>query len=77
MTSLKWFASLVFATAMITALRAETRCPGNVASLPFRLVNRHQMVVAIAVNRSGPYAFLLDTGMQITEVDPSVARRGR
>ena len=75
MTSLKWFASLVFATAMITALRAETRCPGNVASLPFRLVNRHQMIVAVSVNRSRPYAFLLDTGMQITAVDPSVAAK--
>jgi hypothetical protein len=73
MTSLKWFASLVFTTTMVTVLGAETRCPGNVASLPFRLVNRHQMIVAVSVNRSGPYAFLLDTGMQITAVDPSVA----
>jgi len=75
MTSLKCFASLILATTMVTALGAETRCPGNVASLPFRLVNRYQMIVAVSVNRSGPYAFLLDTGMQITAVDPSVAAK--
>ena len=73
MTSLKWFASLVFSTTMVTALGAETRCPGNVDSLPFRLGNRHQMIVAVSVNHSGPYDFLLDTGMQVTAVDPSLA----
>jgi len=73
MTSYKWFAALVLATSMVSALNAETRCPGNVASLPFRLVNRHQMIVAVSVNHSGPYDFLLDTGMQVTAVDLSLA----
>ena len=73
MTSLKWFASLFFAATVVTALDAETGCPGNVASLPFRLVNRYHMIVAVSVNRSGPYHFLLDTGMQVTMVDPSLA----
>jgi len=72
MTNFKWIASLILAT-MVPTLGAETRCPGNVASLPFRLVNRHQMIVAVSVNHSGPYSFLLDTGMQITVVDPSLA----
>ena len=52
---------------------AETHCPGNVASVPFRLVNRHQIVLAVSINHSGPYNFLLDTGAQITMVDPSLA----
>ena len=72
MTSFKWIASLILAT-MVPTLGAETRCPGNVASLPFHLVNRHQMIVGVSVNHSGPYNFLLDTGMQITVVDPSLA----
>ena len=54
-------------------LGAETHCPGNVESLPFRLVNRHQIIVAVSVNKSGPYNFLLDTGTQVTMVDPSLA----
>ena len=52
---------------------AETHCPGNVASVPFRLVNRYQIVLAVSINHSGPYDFLLDTGTQITMVDPSLA----
>jgi hypothetical protein len=59
---------------MVPALTAETRCPGNVASLPFRLVNSHQMIVAVSVNHSEPYNFLLDTGMQITTVGPLPGR---
>ncbi len=57
----------------LSNLGAETHCPGNVASVPFRLVNRHQIIVAVSVNKSGPYNFLLDTGTQVTMVDPSVA----
>lgn len=73
MPDFKWFAFLVLSATMVPALTAETRCPGNVASLPFRLVNSHQMIVAVSVNHSGPYNFLLDTGMQITTVDASLA----
>jgi len=64
MTSYKWFASLVLATT-VTTLIAETPCPGNVASLSFRLVNRHQMIVPVSLNHSGPYDFLLVTHHQI------------
>jgi Aspartyl protease len=73
MTTFKWFASLVLATTIVPALLAETHCPGNVASLPFRLVNRYQIVLAVSINHFGPYDFLLDTGTQITMIDPSLA----
>jgi hypothetical protein len=69
----KWFASLVLATAFVSAPAAETPCPGNVASLPFRLVNHHQIVLAVSINHTGPYNFLLDSGTQLTMIDPSVA----
>lgn len=73
MTNFQGFASLVLAAAAVSTLSAETRCPGNVASVPFRLVNRHQIIVAVSVNHSGPYSFLLDTGTQVTMVDPALA----
>ena len=69
MAHFKWLASFVVAAVVVPTLTAETRCPGNVESLPFHLVNRHQMVVAVSVNHSGSYDFLLDTGMQVTAVD--------
>jgi hypothetical protein len=58
---------------IVPALAAETRCPGNVSSLSFRLETNHQMILAVSVNHSGPYNFLLDTGSQVTMVDPSLA----
>jgi hypothetical protein len=73
MTTFKWFASLVLATTIVPALLAETHCPGNVASVPLRLVNRYQTVLAVSINHFGPYEFLLDTGTQITMIDPSLA----
>src|SRR6202453_4546352 len=73
MTTFQWFASLVLATTIVPALTAETHCPGNVASVPFRFVNRHLMVLAVSINRTGPYDFLLDSGTQITMIDPSLS----
>ncbi len=73
MSTFKWFASLVLAATIVPTLPAEPLCPGSVASVPLHLTNRHQMIVAVSVNHSGPYNFLLDTGTQITMVDPSLA----
>jgi hypothetical protein len=73
MTNLKWLASLVLTAIIVPALAAETRCPGNAASVPLQLTNGHQMIVAVSVNHSGPYKFLLDTGTQMTMVDPALA----
>jgi hypothetical protein len=73
MTNFKSFASLVLTATIAPALPAETHCPGNVASLPFRLVNRHLIVLAVSINHTGPYNFQLDTGTQITMIDPSLA----
>jgi hypothetical protein len=73
MTSFKVFASLVLAVNIAPTLSAETRCPANVASLPFRTVNRHQMIVPVSINHAGPFSFLLDTGTQMTMVSPALA----
>lgn len=76
MTGLPHIASLVVATTTF-ALYAQTRCPGNVESVPLHPVNGYQMIVAVSVNHSGPYNFLLDTGTQFTMIDPSLAARDR
>src|SRR5258708_34466041 len=73
MSNFKRFASFVLAATIVPALHAEPHCPGNVASVPLRLTNSHQMIVAVSGNHSGPYNFLLETGTQITMVDPSLA----
>ncbi|MDX6456617.1 MAG: hypothetical protein QOE55_314, partial [Acidobacteriaceae bacterium] len=73
MSVIKCLASMSLAAIILPALYAEAHCPGNVASLRLRFVNRHQIVLAVSINHSGPYNFLLDTGTQVTTVDPSLA----
>src|SRR5215472_13856711 len=73
MSILKVFASLALAATVAPAAFAEANCPGNVESLPYRSLNRHQIVVPVSINHSGPYNFLLDTGTQMTMIDPALA----
>jgi len=69
----KWFASIILAAAAVSTVSAETHCPGDVASLTFNLANRHQIIVPVSINHAGPFNFLLDTGTQMTMVDPALA----
>jgi hypothetical protein len=73
MSTFKWLASLALAAAILPVLHAEPHCPGNVASLRLRLVQRSQIIVPVTINHSGPYDFLVDTGAQVTTVDPALA----
>src|SRR5258708_6541415 len=73
MSLIMCLASMSLAATILPALHAEPHCPGNVASLPFRFVNRHQIALAVSVNHTGPYNFLLDSGAQITMIDLSLA----
>ncbi len=63
----------VLPRTIVSALKAEAHCPGNLAGIPFDLVNRHQIILTVSVNSSGPYNFLLDTGTQVTMIDPALA----
>src|SRR5579863_1976180 len=72
MANFKWFVYFVLAATVVPALSAKNHCPGNVASVPLRLLNGYKMMVAVSVDHSGPYEFLLDTGTQTTTVDPSL-----
>jgi hypothetical protein len=72
MTGLKGSAWIFLTAALAPALMAEAHCPGNVASVPLHLANSYQMIVAVTINHSGPYDFLLDTGAQFTMIDPSL-----
>ncbi|HEY1579395.1 MAG TPA: retropepsin-like aspartic protease [Terracidiphilus sp.] len=65
-----------FATAIaFTSIssQAETRCPGNIAGLRPRLVAGALLVIPVRINQSGPFDFMVDTGSQITVIDPALA----
>jgi Aspartyl protease len=73
MTNLKWFASLVLSATVVSTVSAETRCPGNVASITPRIVQGALIVIPVKVNEAGPFDFMVDTGSQVTVIDPSLA----
>jgi hypothetical protein len=69
----KWLVALTLAAVSLSLVQAEPHCPGNVTSLPLRLVQRSQLVMRVDINRQGPFDFLVDTGAQVTTVDPALA----
>jgi hypothetical protein len=73
MSILKGLVAVILVAVALPAVKAEPHCPGNVPSLPLRLVERSQIVVPITINHTGPYDFLVDTGAQVTTVDPALA----
>jgi hypothetical protein len=64
-------ASLV--SLALPAAHGEAHCPGNVASLPLRVVQSSLIVVPIEINHSGPYDFVVDTGAQVSTIEPALA----
>jgi hypothetical protein len=73
MSLVKRFVAASLATVALSALHAEPRCPGNVTSLALRRMQEGLIVVQVRMNRTGPYDFLVDTGSQITTIDPVLA----
>lgn len=73
MSLVKRFVAASLATLALSALHAQPRCPGNVASLALRRIQDDLIVVRVRINRTGPYDFLVDTGSQIMTIDPALA----
>jgi hypothetical protein len=73
MSLIKCLASISLAAITLPTLHSEPHCPGNVASIRFRLIQRSRIVVPVTINHTGPYEFLVDTGAQFTVVDPLLA----
>lgn len=73
MSASKWVACLALAATIVPTLHGEPRCPGNVASIRFRLVHDFQIIVPVRIDHVGPYDFLVDTGTQLTMIDPLLA----
>jgi hypothetical protein len=61
------------ATLSLPMLEGESHCLGNIASVTPRLVANALIVIPVKVNHEGPFDFMVDTGSQVTVVDPSLA----
>src|SRR5580692_88686 len=73
MSIVERFVAASLAAVALSALHAEPRCPGNVATLALRRIQDDLIVVPVRINRTGPYDFLVDTGSQATAIDPVLA----
>jgi hypothetical protein len=73
MSTSKWVACFALAATIVPTLHGEPHCPGSVASIRFRLVHDFQIIVPVRIDHVGPYDFLVDTGTQLTMVDPLLA----
>jgi Aspartyl protease len=54
-------------------LQAQPRCPGDAAGVAPRFVQRALVVIPVKINQAGPFDFMVDTGSQLTVIDPSLA----
>jgi hypothetical protein len=61
------------ALVILPAVEAEPRCPGSVASVTPRFVQHALIVIPVRVNQAGPFDFMVDTGSQVTVIDPLLA----
>jgi hypothetical protein len=61
------------ASLSLPVLQAKSRCPGGAASVTPRFVQRALIVIPVKVNLAGPFDFMVDTGTQVTVIDPSLA----
>lgn len=69
-SSLLSISILVFA---FTRMPVAAQCPGNVAGTRYQSLGRLQIAIPVRINQSGPYEFMVDTGSQLTIVDPVLA----
>lgn len=65
--------SITLATVTFSALLAESHCPAGIASVTPRFVQRALIVIPVRINQKGPFDFMVDTGSQVTVIDPSLA----
>lgn len=72
MFNAKW-STLASLFVLLPSACPASHCPGNVASVHVRHVEGFLAVVPVQINGSGPYDFLVDTGAQITSLDPTLA----
>ena len=65
--------SFGFTLLTTSVISGEAQCPGNVETLRYHSGAHSRIAVSVTINKTGPYEFLVDTGSQITVVEPSLA----
>ena len=72
-SKLQLIVTVSLATISVPVLSAEAHCPANIVSVTPRLVQGVLVIVPVKINHAGPFDFMVDTGSQMSVVDPSLA----
>jgi predicted aspartyl protease len=67
------FLSFTFLLLTSASFFGEAQCPGNIAPVRYYSLGNSQIAVDVSINHAGVYEFMVDTGSQITIVEPSLA----
>jgi hypothetical protein len=66
---------LAFGALGLTCAHADPACPAGISATQILLLESAQIGVPVEINGSGPFKFLLDTGSQLTVLEPSLAKQ--
>ena len=78
MSAHQFFARAFYALYLTTTVVwGEVRCPGGTDPIRYHSLQNSEIGISVRINGSGPYEFVLDTGSQMTLVEPSLAKELR
>ncbi len=69
---------LSLATALLTpsiALAKAVQCPADSVGIAYHDLDGSHITLSVSINHSGPYEFMVDTGTQLTLIDPQLATK--
>jgi len=67
------FSSILLVLVPIVATGKPVQCPANSQAIPYHSLEGSLIGVSVTINHSGPYELMVDTGAQITIIDPLLA----
>jgi hypothetical protein len=70
MKTFRLFYSLALITLPSFVAFGATHCPENVVSVQYHSLPHSHIGISASINGAGPYEFMVDTGAQITVIDP-------
>jgi hypothetical protein len=66
---------LAFGALALTRAHADPACPAGISATHILLLESAQIAVPVDINGTGPFKFVLDTGSQVTVLEPSLAEQ--
>jgi len=73
MTSRQLILSFALLAVPAPVVFGEAQCPGNAEMVRYHSLELAQIAISVRIDHYGPYEFMVDTGTQLSTIDPSLA----